>query len=59
MTENKKYGKREAAVKKASFGTYWRQHKAWVAGLSRGQRIKYRLFRLLGRPGLDQTARGP
>ena len=47
MTENKKYGKREAAVKKASLGTYWRQHKAWVAGLSRGQRIKYRLFQAL------------
>ena len=47
MTENKKYGKREAAVKKASLGTYWRQHKAWVAGLSRGQKIKYRLFQAL------------
>ena len=47
MTENNKHGKREASVRRTSLGSYWRQHKAWVAGLDRGQKIKYRLFQVL------------
>lgn len=47
MTENNKHGKREASVRRTSLSSYWRQHKAWVAGLDRGQKIKYRLFQVL------------
>ena len=47
MTEKNKHGKREASVRRTSLGSYWRQHKAWVAGLTRGQKIKYRLFQVL------------
>ncbi len=47
MTEKNKHGKREASVRRTSLGSYWRQQKAWVAGLDRGQKIKYRLFQVL------------
>ena len=47
MTEKNNHGKREASARRTSLGDYWRQHKAWVAGLDRGQKIKYRLFQAL------------
>lgn len=47
MTENNKHGKREAASRKVSLKDYWQQHKAWVAGLDKGQKIRYRLFQVL------------
>ena len=47
MTEKNRHGKHEATADRTSLGGYWRQHKAWVAGLSRGQKIKYRLFQVL------------
>ena len=47
MSEKNRHGKREAAVGRNSLGDYWRQHRDWVAGLSRGQRVRYRLFQVL------------
>ena len=38
-----RHGKREAAGG-PSLKAYWQQHRAWVAGLDRGQKIRYRLF---------------
>ena len=26
---------------------WWRQHRAWVAGLNRGQKVRYRIFQIL------------
>lgn len=46
-------GKRESKTnrtrRKSSGGvsSWWRQHRAWVAGLNRGQKIRYRLFQCL------------
>ena len=46
-------GKRESKTsrtrRKSSGGLagWWRQHRAWVAGLNRGQKIRYRLFQFL------------
>lgn len=47
MTENNRHGKREAATRKNALRDYWQQHRAWVAGLNRGQKIRYRLFQVL------------
>lgn len=41
-----KHGKREAPGG-PSLRAYWQQHRAWVRGLNRGQRIKYRLFQVV------------
>ena len=38
-----KHGKREAPGG-PSLKAYWQQHRAWVRGLERGQKVKYRLF---------------
>lgn len=46
-------GKRESKTnrtrRKPSGGLagWWRQHRAWVSGLDRGQKIRYRLFQFL------------
>ncbi len=45
-------GKRETKTHRsrrqsAGLAGWWRQHRAWVAGLNRGQKIRYRLFQLL------------
>ena len=46
-------GKRESKTnrtrQKSSGGLagWWRQHRAWVSGLDRGQKIRYRLFQFL------------
>ena len=47
MSEQNRHGKREAAPSRPSLRDYWSQHRDWVAGLSRGQRIRYRLFQVL------------
>ena len=47
MSEQHRHGKREAAPSRPSLRDYWNQHRDWVAGLSRGQRVRYRLFQAL------------
>ena len=41
---HEKHGKREAPGGEFPLIRWWRQHRAWVAGLDRGGRIKYRLY---------------
>ena len=42
-------GKRESRRRSAPSGMqlWWRQHRAWVAGMSRKQKIRYRLLQAL------------
>lgn len=40
--QNSKHGKREASGQPSSLARYWAQYKNWLAGLSEGQRIRYR-----------------
>ena len=42
-------GKRESTARRRSSrrGGWWSRHKAWVAGMSRGQKIRYRLLQVL------------
>lgn len=46
-------GKRESRASRShrqssgGLSGWWRQHRAWVAGLDRGQKIRYRLFQVL------------
>ncbi len=46
-------GKREQITQRENQGSagglagWWRQHRSWVAGLDRGQKIRYRLFQLV------------
>ena len=42
-------GKRESTERRRSSrrGGWWSRHKAWVAGMSRGQKIRYRLLQVL------------
>ena len=45
-------GKRESTTSRShqpsgGLSRWWRQHRAWVAGLNRGQKIRYRLFQAL------------
>lgn len=43
-------GKRESTARRrrsSRRGGWWARHKAWVAGLSRGQKIRYRLLQVL------------
>ena len=37
-------GKREAGGRSAASAGYWSRYKAWVAGLTKGQRVRYRLL---------------
>ena len=41
------HGKREAPGGEFPLVLWWRQHRAWVAGLDRGAKIRYRLFQVL------------
>ena len=47
MSEQNRHGKREAAPSRLSLRDYWNQHRDWVAGLSRGRKVRYRLFQAL------------
>ena len=47
MSTQKRHGKREAVSDRPSLRDYWNQHREWVAGLNRGQRVRYRLFQAL------------
>ena len=43
-------GKRESTARRrrsSRRGGWWSRHKAWVAGMSRGQKIRYRLLQIL------------
>ena len=43
-------GKRESTARRrrsSRRGGWWARHKAWVAGMSRGQKIRYRLLQVL------------
>ncbi len=42
MSERNRHGKREVAHSGASSKNYWQRYKAWLSGLNRGQRIRYR-----------------
>lgn len=42
MSDLNRHGKREHSRRESSLGRYWKRYKAWVAGMSRGQRIRYR-----------------
>ncbi len=48
MSEKKenqeKHGKREVAGGRSSLKTWWAQHRAWVKGLDKKHRLRYRLF---------------
>ena len=50
MSEQKqtsKHGKRESSVRRGgSLGQYWQRYRAWVAGMTRGQRIRYRILQV-------------
>lgn len=41
------HGRREAPGGGSAPGRWWADHRAWVAGLNRGQRVRYRLFQFL------------
>jgi len=41
------HGKREAPGGEFPLAVWWRQHRAWVAGLDRGAKLRYRLFQVL------------
>ena len=48
MSEHQNHrGKREAPGGEFPLFLWWRQHRAWVAGLDRGAKVKYRLFQAL------------
>lgn len=47
MSEHNGHGRREAVAQHTSLREYWQQHRAWVANLGRGQKIRYRLFQAL------------
>ena len=50
MSEQKqtnKHGKRESSARRGgSLGQYWQRYRAWVAGMTRGQRIRYRILQV-------------
>ena len=46
MSDLNRHGKRERSRKESSLGRYWKQYKDWVAGLNRGQRIRYRCLQV-------------
>ena len=45
--QHNQHGKREAPGTTFPLVLWWRQHRAWVSGLSRGAKIRYRLFQVL------------
>ena len=63
MSEHtRRHGKRQVQTERASLGEYWVRYRAWVHGMSRGEKIRYRALQnqdldkalLLG---VDQAAR--
>ena len=46
MSTQKRHGKREAVSDRPSLRDYWNQHRAWVAGLNRSQKIRYRALQV-------------
>ena len=45
MSEQRyKKGKREAGGQPGALAGYWAQYKDWVAGLTKEQRVRYRLL---------------
>ena len=45
--QSKNHGRREAPSRKgSSLAGYWSQYKHWLAGLNRGQRIRYRCLQV-------------
>ena len=41
------HGKRESSARRGGgLGQYWKRYRAWVAGLTRGQRIRYRILQV-------------
>ena len=46
MSEKNRHGKREAVSDRPSLRDYWNQHRAWVAGLNRSQKIRYRALQV-------------
>ena len=48
MSENQNHrGRREAPGNTFPLVLWWRQHRAWVAGLDRKGKLRYRLFQAL------------
>ena len=47
MSEQHRPWKAGGGPSRPSLRDYWNQHRDWVAGLSRGQRVRYRLFQVL------------
>ncbi len=45
--QHNQHGRREAPKSPNPLALWWGQHRAWVAGLDRGAKIKYRLFQVL------------
>ena len=44
MSDLNRHGKRERSRRESAPGRYRRQYKAWLSGMTRGQRIRYRLL---------------
>ncbi|MGI5963459.1 MAG: LCP family protein [Lawsonibacter sp.] len=45
--QTNEHGKREYSSRQSSFlGQYWKRYRAWLAGLTRGQRIRYRALQV-------------
>lgn len=43
MSEHtRRHGKRQVQTERASLGEYWVRYRAWVHGMSRGEKIRYR-----------------
>lgn len=47
MEEHKRKNGKRIAGGSPQRRSYWQQHKDWVAGLNRGQKLRYRLFQAL------------
>ncbi len=42
--QRNRHGRREAGTRGIGLGQYWTRYRRWLAGLTRGQRIRYRLL---------------
>ena len=43
MSEHtRRHGKRQVQTERTSLGEYWARYRAWVHGMSRGEKIRYR-----------------
>lgn len=51
MSEHtRRHGKRQVQTERASLGEYWVRYRAWVHGMSRGEKIRYRALQSRGVP---------